>query len=139
MSRSDKESELLVHFYVKNISSSSQKNDVYGRLYDTIQYYGGIKEIAFRRISSDIFEFSVGMKYDSDAKYIIDNDKLRSYLTSLDKGDVKPYLQISRAFNLNLGNLKEKDDLDHKKEKEHYKDRDRNREKESANKDRFDL
>lgn len=112
----EKDSELSVHFYIKNIGSSHPKNEIYKQLYDAIQNYGEVKEISLQKFSNDVYDLGVGMKHDEDAQYLIQKNKLHSFVSSLETNDDKPFLEISFMFNFYLKNLNERHNHDPKKE-----------------------
>ena len=116
----DKESEMLIHFYIKNISSFHPKNEIYKKLYDALQQFGAVKEISLQRMNNDIYDFGVGMKYDEVAKFIFENDKLHSFVASLNHNDIKPYVESSLIFNFYLKSTPtEKSHYDPRKEGKH--------------------
>ena len=108
--RTEKESELLIHFYVRNISSFYAKSDIHKRLYDSLQRYGDVKEISLQRVNNEVYDFGVGMKHDEAARHVIDNDKLQSFIASIERKEAKPFVEISLIFNFYLKNMSENHD-----------------------------
>lgn len=116
----EKESEMLVHFYIKNISSFYPRNETYRKLFDALQQFGAVKEISLQRVNNDIYDFGVGMKNDEVAKFIFENDKLHSFVASLDHDSIKPHIEPSLVFNFYLkSSPTEKSHYDPKKDGKH--------------------
>jgi len=104
--RSDHESEFRVHFYIKNVSTFFPKIEVYKKLYDSLQQFGETKEISFQRINDDCCDFAAGMKEDKTALEIIEKNKLACFLNSFERGEMKPYVEISNGFKAYADTLK---------------------------------
>jgi len=96
--KSAHESEFRVHFYVTNVSTFFPKMEVYTQLYDALQTFGETKEIAFQKGNEDSYNFVVGMKEDKTALEIIDRNKLSSFLSSFERGELKPSTEIAPGF-----------------------------------------
>ncbi len=132
--KSAHESEFRVHFYVTNVSAFFPKMEVYKKLYDILQSFGETKEIAFQKMSADSYDFAVGMKQDKTALEIIERNKLNSFLSSFERGEMKPFTEISAGFKAYVdvvlkGNKRQQEsnrysDKGHSHRETHDRDRD---------------
>lgn len=134
--RKDKETEYLVHFYIKNISNSHSKHDLSKKLHKNLSKYGKVREIACQKDDGDVFSFAVGMLYDNNASYIVNHDILRVFVNTVTKSNAKTYVDVSKAFYAANKALRDNDpgksdrEREREKERERERERDRDRERE---------
>ena len=103
--------EYVVHFYIKYFLANNFKEiDYYKNLLKKkLNEIKPVSEVYVTDIQDNQVGFGIQMQTDNDAIYILDNIKMRYFLTFYDKKGQFPYIEKSKAFDLYMKYGREKD------------------------------